>query len=306
MAKLILMTGFLGAGKTTMMQSLLDNYSDKKVGVIVNDFGKVNVDYMTLKREGIFMEELSNGSIFCACIKDHFLTSLIHLSGMDLEYVFVEASGLADPSTMEQILKTISSKTISAYEYIGSICIVDAENFLGLYELLPAFERQILYSGAVIINKADLVTFQQIEEIKDIIQRCNPKASQYITSYCKVDLNQLMKEVSTPSIEGVETSNTPENRPKSVILEIVEELPYDSLLVFLRNIAKSAYRIKGFAPTDQGYLAVNAVGSSIHLDPIPELPDQRIVVISKIGIKMISLITEELNRNMPGKMKITI
>ena len=66
MIKLVLLTGFLGSGKTTLMQRTLEAFSDKKIGVIVNEFGSVNIDAVLLKRDGIQMAELSNGSIFCA------------------------------------------------------------------------------------------------------------------------------------------------------------------------------------------------------------------------------------------------
>ena len=98
--ELILLTGFLGSGKTTLLQQLLREYEDKKIGVIVNDFGKINVDAKLVSSSGIQMAELANGSIFCACIKDKFVDSLIEMSQRDLDYLFIEASGLADPSNM--------------------------------------------------------------------------------------------------------------------------------------------------------------------------------------------------------------
>lgn len=81
-----------------MMQEILTVYSDKKTGVIVNEFGEINIDARLIQKDGVQMAELSNGSIFCACIKDKFVDSLIELSYKDLDYLFIEASGLADLS----------------------------------------------------------------------------------------------------------------------------------------------------------------------------------------------------------------
>ena len=84
--KIIMITGFLGSGKTTLMQNILCEYGKSmKAGVIVNDFGKENIDAKLLGEEGIALSELSNGSIFCACIKDKFVDSLIEMSHRDLE-----------------------------------------------------------------------------------------------------------------------------------------------------------------------------------------------------------------------------
>ena len=70
MIQIVLLSGFLGAGKTTLMQRLLDTYKDNKIGVIINEFGEINIDAKLVERDGIDIAELSNGSIFCACIKD--------------------------------------------------------------------------------------------------------------------------------------------------------------------------------------------------------------------------------------------
>ena len=88
MIQLVLLTGFLGAGKTTLMTSILEAYQDKKIGVIINEFGKINIDARLIEKDGIEMAELTNGSIFCACIKDKFVDSLIALSHTDIEYLF--------------------------------------------------------------------------------------------------------------------------------------------------------------------------------------------------------------------------
>ena len=85
MTDLILLTGFLGSGKTTLMRRLLMSYSDQKIGVIVNEFGRVNIDAKLVREEGVEMAELSNGSIFCACLKDNFVNSLIQMSSRGLD-----------------------------------------------------------------------------------------------------------------------------------------------------------------------------------------------------------------------------
>ena len=179
MINLVLLTGFLGAGKTTLMKRILDTYKEQKIGVIVNEFGSVNIDGLLIKRNGIEMAELSNGSIFCACIKDKFVDSLIEMSTMDLEYLFIEASGLADPSNMEDILKGIDHKTKGAYFYKGAICVLDAETFVDLFDLLPAVKSQVEFSSKVVINKSDLANEDELTEIMRLISTNNKEAEIY-------------------------------------------------------------------------------------------------------------------------------
>src|SRR5699024_9086516 len=96
--QLYVLTGFLGSGKTTFLTNILEKLDDKKIGIIQNEFGKLSVDGELINKNGIEMTEISRGSIFCSCLKLSFVEALAEMGKMDLEYVFVESSGLADPS----------------------------------------------------------------------------------------------------------------------------------------------------------------------------------------------------------------
>ena len=105
--KLYVLTGFLGSGKTTMLLKILDNLSQHKVGIIQNEFGRIDVDSEILKRDGLVMTELTRGSIFCTCLQLKFSQALAEMSKQDIEYLFVESSGLADPSNIDEILEAV-------------------------------------------------------------------------------------------------------------------------------------------------------------------------------------------------------
>ncbi len=305
MTQLILLTGFLGAGKTTLMKSILDAYKNNKIGVIVNEFGQLSIDGMLIKRDGIIMDELSNGSIFCACIKDNFLESLIEMSKKDLDYVFIEASGLADPANMGQILKTIASKTLKPYDYLGAICIIDAENFIDLEDLLPALQHQVAYAGALILNKSDLADSAEVVAVYDKLTSINPSAAIHITSYCTVDIKDIIASLHPAGTEEQESTNTPESRPKAFTLSSDQVLPASDLENFLLEISKGAYRIKGFANTDGGPVEISGVGTNLSILPWrQEIKRSEIVVISSVGIKLMSTITAALDQHLPGKLRL--
>lgn len=305
MIKLVLLTGFLGAGKTTLMKEILNSYSDVKTGVIVNEFGEINIDAKLIGREGIQMAELSNGSIFCACIKDKFVDSLIEMSLRDLDYLFIEASGLADPANMTQILEGIKQKTLNTYDYRGSVCIVDGESFVELYELLPAITAQLEFCGGVIINKGDLIDENRLKEIMDIIERVNPDASTFVTSYCRVDVKELVENLKKGNREARESSNKVETRPTTFILKGLQQVPYGKLKIFLEDIAEHTYRIKGFAYTDKGNIEISAVGKNIHLNEWSGAPEKtEIVVISSVGFKMMSILTKSIAENLKGIIRL--
>ena len=127
--ELYVLTGFLGAGKTSFLLNILDNIKDKKIGIIQNEFGKINVDGEIVRRNGIEMTEISRGSIFCSCLKLSFVQALAEMSKKDLDYVFVESSGLADPSNIEEILNAVKIIAGDSYIFKGVICLIDGVNF---------------------------------------------------------------------------------------------------------------------------------------------------------------------------------
>ncbi|MEG0923726.1 MAG: CobW family GTP-binding protein [Anaerovoracaceae bacterium] len=302
MIQIVLLTGFLGAGKTTLMQSLLETYSNNKIGVIINEFGKVNIDAKLVKRDGIDMAELSNGSIFCACIKDKFVDGLIAMSKSDIEYLFIEASGLADPSNMGDIINGIKADTKDNLLLKGSICIVDGQNFLGLVEVLPALERQVQYGNAIIVNKLDLIDDSTFKEISDKVAEINQSVKIYGTSFCNVDIKEIVDHFAVNLISSQDTTNTYESRPNTFILKADGKIEKDKLIEFLEAIAKDSYRIKGFADTDQGILEISAVVNNIILTPWEEKEETEIVVISAVGIKMLSEITEASTKILGGRL----
>ncbi|WP_206457992.1 CobW family GTP-binding protein [Anaerovorax sp. IOR16] len=308
MINLILLTGFLGAGKTTLMQEVLTAYKDKKVGVIVNEFGSINIDSTLIKRDGIDMAELSNGSIFCACIKDKFVNSLIEMSTKDLEYIFIEASGLADPSNISDILNGIKHKTHNEYDYKGSICVIDGERFIELFDLLPAIESQIEFCSGVIINKADLIDETSLNHVIQKISDINPCAEKFITSYCKVEIDQLMdcfKRYCGNAEKNRESSNTYETRPFTFTIKSDSKISIESLVQFLNEIVTDTFRIKGFADTDKGTMEISTVGKNINISPWHEAVEGvEMVVISAIGFKMMSVITCAIEKYGKGILHI--
>jgi G3E family GTPase len=305
MINLVLLTGFLGAGKTTLMKSILDSFKDVRIGIIVNEFGKINIDGELLKKDGIEMAELTNGSIFCACIKDNFLASLIEMSTRDLSYVFIEASGLADPSNMTEILRAIEPKTINKYLYKGAIAIVDCENFIDLSDLLPALNNQIEYSSYAVLNKADLVDELTIEEVNQKIHEINPEIGTCITSYAKCGIKELVNELEPIDKESKESTNTVSSKPKSFVLSGDETYDTESLNNFLNLVSKDAYRIKGLIKTNQGNKEVSVVGTHVSISSWDEeIEESQIVVISSIGIKMLSIITAATKKYFNNSLSI--
>lgn len=289
MTRLLLITGFLGAGKTTLLNRILTEYSPFKVGVIVNEYGSVSVDDALIASHGTYVTTLKNGSVFCACIKDDFMNALIKMSSAELDYVFIETSGLADPSSMELILDGAQKAGGLPYDYLGSVCVADAVCFTRHVMVLPALSSQIAYSGAVIINKTDLITSEQADAVETAVADINPSAVLFRAVRCDVPIFSLA-ECCRMARAPAESSNTRVSRLRAVTMRTTENVNQSDLLAFVAEIAPTAYRMKGFCRTDSGGLFISAVGEIIESIPC-NLPEKtELVIISSVGISVISKI----------------
>jgi len=264
-----LITGFLGAGKTTFLKNLLELSKDKKIGIIVNEFGSVGIDGTLVKKEGIDLVEINNGSIFCSCLSSTFAEGLVAMANTPIEWLFIESSGFSDPSGMEKILYDIQPKTGDIYDFRGTICIVDATSFIELSQALEVARKQIEYSHLIVINKADLVDSERLKRLEESIRSLNPVAPIATTSYGRLDyawLQQNLENFTLPS--ATSNFNCPSNRPRTLLLEADGVFEKEKLKAFLQSLADLAFRIKGFFKLNEGWHYVDGVNGSISITPI--------------------------------------
>lgn len=304
--KLYLLTGFLGAGKTTFLTNVLNDLENKKVSVIMNEFGKIGIDGAIIKKEGMELVELNKGSIFCSCLQLSFVSALVEMSDRNMEYVFVESSGLADPSNINEFLEAVQVVKGDVYHYSGAICIVDGVSFLEQIEDIETVERQLRFSHLVVISKVDLIEDEKLLKIKEKIREINQKAHVVESRMGEIDYDFLDKDLMVNDWGGKEdTTNTPENRPKTLTLSFDGELPKEKLNLFLDEIKKDAYRIKGFFRLDDGWKQVDVVNKTIDYRSTDKGVDtSELVIISKIGPHIIRPIFKAWEEIVGEEMKL--
>jgi len=289
--ELYVLTGFLGAGKTSFLLNILDNIKDKKIGIIQNEFGKINVDGEIVRRNGIEMTEISRGSIFCSCLKLSFVQALAEMSKKDLDYVFVESSGLADPSNIEEILNAVSIMAGDSYIFKGVICLIDGVNFPNQVKDVETVDRQLAHCNLAVINKVDLLDLSELEEVKNIVRGVNPICMISTASYGKTDLSFLSEDLTSLKWAEYEDSlNTVDNKPKTISLETGEILSKEILTKFLKKVLPDCYRIKGFFKLDDGWQQVDVVEELIDYKLISEREISELVFLSKTGPQIIRTI----------------
>ena len=161
------LTGFLGAGKTTLLNRILNGDHGLRIAVLVNDFGSINIDsdLVTGVESGGDVISLANGCV-CCNIRDDLLTAVQQVIDRPErpEYIVLEASGVAEPSG---IAMTFIDASLRERIRLDSImCVVDASQIFAAPEMMELKLRQIAFSDMLILNKADLVSRDEIGRIK--------------------------------------------------------------------------------------------------------------------------------------------
>jgi len=286
--KLYVLTGFLGSGKTTMLLKILDNLSQHKVGIIQNEFGRIDVDSEILKREGLVMTELTRGSIFCTCLQLKFSQALAEMSKQDIEYLFVESSGLADPSNIDEILEAVKVLAGDVYEMSGIICLVDAVNFMEQVADEITVDRQLKHCHRAVINKVDLVSEEQLGTVIETVRKYNPVCDIDTTTVGDIGTTFLSQNLMEKQwAESEATTNSVDTKPKTMSLNFDGVAPKDKVEEFLQQIIPHAYRIKGFFHLNDGWQQVDVVGKRIDYKPCEPKEESHLVFISKIGPQII-------------------
>ena len=271
--QIYLISGFLGSGKTTFLKQLLEQNSNKRVGVIVNEFGDIGIDGTVLKKDGLEMVEINNGSIFCSCLKDSFVKTLVAFLELPIDILFIEASGMADPSSMKLLLSQLNTllenkpEITQKYVYEGSVCLVDAARFLEFCEIFQPTTNQVRKSSLVIVNKVDEVSEERIEEIHTKISELNNHAFIYNTTFGRIPIEIIENKVSPDGIFEGETTNTIMNRPKTYILQLNEKYDLDMMKQFSLEMSENVLRFKGFFVTTSGDIAhADCVGDYVKIE----------------------------------------
>lgn len=304
--KLYVLTGFLGSGKTTLLTHILKEFENVKIGIIQNEFGKLGIDGDILRKDGIEMTEINRGSIFCSCLKLSFVEALAGMGKKDLEYVFVESSGLADPSNIQEILD--AAKVLAdeeQYELKGVICLIDAVNFIDQLEDEETVNRQLSHCHLAAINKIDLVDEGKLEDVKTAVRSVNPICLLTTCTNGEIDVNLLKEDlIALQWKESEESINMVDNKPKTISLESLEKVSESKLLAFLNETLVDTYRIKGFMELEEGWKQIDVVEKLIDIKDTNKHESSELVFLSKVGPKVIKTVSNAWNKHVSTPMKL--
>ncbi len=207
---IVIITGYLGSGKTTLMQNIL-RQEKRKVALIVNDMGSINIDASILNKTGnqvaqLEMVEMQNGCI-CCTLRDEFIAEIERLSeDRSIEAVFVEASGISEPSSIAGAFLNYEEMTEDTRVYLKTVVsVVDVDRIYRefLYNLtsdedteegdvINLIMDQIEFCNLMILNKTDLLSAEQLGEVKQGLRGLQQEAEMIECVNGEVDLEVIL------------------------------------------------------------------------------------------------------------------
>jgi G3E family GTPase len=265
MIPLSLVTGFLGGGKTTLLQRLIERNQGRRLAYVVNEFAEADVDGQLLELGEDRVVSIPGGSIFCRCLTGEFLRVLQELPGRfddsegPLEGVIIEASGIADPKVTMQMLE--ETRLDRVYQLGTVVSVIDPGTFLKLVHTLPNVVSQVEACDVALVNKTDLHDEATLRRVEEEVERINPRAKLVRSSYCRSEIDILAAPPRLP-LEG-EYALCRDPDYLSFAVHVVAPLELEPLLAELGRVKDDVYRIKGFVPVEKGMVYVDVAAGRV-------------------------------------------
>jgi G3E family GTPase len=177
--RVYLITGFLGSGKTTFLNRIINWFPrNRKLMILMNEFGEIGVDGTCIETDELEMMEISKGSIFCVCVKTDFIKGLYEIAHtIAPDVLVIESTGVANPSDLKRDLKL--PIFTDRFQFKEQFCIIDARNFMDAYATFSSVEKQIASSTVFLINKIDQASPEAIDQIEEVIRGLHPSPDFY-------------------------------------------------------------------------------------------------------------------------------
>ncbi len=226
-----ILTGFLGAGKTTLLNRILSENHGKKIAVIENEFGEVGVDNELVIDADEELFEMNNGCI-CCTVRGDLIRILTRLTKRKdkLDMILIETTGMANPAPVAQTF-WVDDEVKEQFSLDAIITIVDAKHVHLHINDNAECKEQIAFADIALLNKTDLVTDHELEELKNTVRQMNAMCEIYMAQNADIDLNKIL------DVHAFDLDKKVEFNPKFG----EEEFPFEAISNY--KLAKGKYQL---------------------------------------------------------------
>ncbi|MGW7534870.1 CobW family GTP-binding protein [Amycolatopsis sp. NPDC054798] len=273
----VLVAGFLGAGKTTMLNHLLANRQGVRIGVVVNDFGRVNIDALAVAGQVDTMVSLGNGCLCCAVDASGLDAMLGKLSRPEagIDVIIVEASGIAEPRDLLRLMIASENPDI---RYGGLVEVVDAVEFEATRVRHPELTEHLRVADLVLLNKIDRVDAETLAKVRSVVEEHAPGVPVVLTEQGRVDPELFFDprpresygQLSFDDLREHDHSEHLHARYESVSFTSERPLSPRRFLAFLEGRPAGLYRVKGHVdlgvPEVRSRFGLHTVGAFVQVE----------------------------------------
>jgi G3E family GTPase len=214
------LSGFLGAGKTSLLNHILHNKENMRVALIVNDMSEINVDGRLVKDQNVLsrteekLVEMSNGCM-CCTLREDLMVEVERLAKENrFDYLLIESTGISEPLPVAQTFSFVDEQqgidlskyakldtlvtVVDAYNFYNDFCSADTVAGRKLHDdsdvrpIVNLLTDQIEFADVVVINKVDLVSPQFMNELEAVIQKLNPNCKTIRAKFGQVPLKEVL------------------------------------------------------------------------------------------------------------------
>ena len=299
----LLVTGFLGSGKTTLVNRLLKTRAFARAAVVVNEYGEVSIDHVLVTAPRKLMRVVDSGCL-CGHVHEEIASSLLdlyrrrdHAPDLDFDFVLIEMSGLADPVPVIQLL--ITDHHVSAvYELRTVIALADGVHGIGQLARHTESIKQAAVADTIVISKADIADSAAVETLAAELAGINPGARQLRIAHGDVDPKQILDQagfdvsarsaaargwLNDQSYAATTAPASADPAMSTFALGYDEEITLPGFVLWMNLLAgfrgAGLLRVKGIVNVEGRPYAVQAVqtivSEPVALDAWPEGDDRR-------------------------------
>lgn len=277
--EVFLVSGFLGAGKTTLVKHLLTSRIQGigKVALIVNEVGDIGIDGTLLSGQNVDMMELTSGCI-CCTLKGDFSRAIQEIHDRaNPDFLLVEATGVAQPGDILDALYEPPASTYSRLRHL--VTVVDADFFKAKEVLGPFYDSQIRCADTILLNKVDLVSSEALQDIQAFLQEMNPRATIFTTQYCAIDPSLLLgidfgdvKETyhRVHDDDHQDHEQLGEGGFQAFSFEANRPFEREKLNEFLQSLPPNLFRLKGWARFPDSHALIDFSAGRFSIAPWDE------------------------------------
>jgi G3E family GTPase len=316
MVKVDIVSGFLGAGKTTLIRKLLKAYENEKIVLIENEFGEIGIDGEIVKKDGFDVIELEQGCICCSLRANFHSTFDKVIKELKPERIIIEPTGMG---LLSQIIEIVNKFSVNEECTINSIItVIDSINYFDQLDVFGYFfQDQIINAGTLILSKSQLIDDEQIKNVIDSLRDLNSKAYIITEDWNNLSYEQIIELVKVKSIVDIEDLFCTEHNHEimkgmdNVSLETSKVYNKEEIEKVLSALRKPIFgkilRGKGLLRGEKGFLEFNYVNGQYSVNESAIETEGKLCIIGKdLNKGRIKLLFNNEGTRFKGNVRIKV